>query len=812
MKPLLSKLHASLVAFLVVWTAIAPALATTYEQVNTTSVQSLEHKTYIDPIFSGTSSGTYTLGGTVTITSPTITGPTITGTVGGSATYSTPTISGGTLNSSTINTPTLNLQTYAESSLPSAGTAGRVVWLSDGPKGLVGDFGSKLAHLFGYNWVAEAYSDCNAAITAIGGTQATLVIGKTCTISSTTTIPTTLTILLTGAGGFSVDSGQTLTLAGVIQAPPTRQIFSGSGSVVCTSACKMTEVWLEWWGGGPGIAAATNTSAGTKAIAFLPAGVNKGGTLRFQGGTYQHDNTFASNGRYLTFRGQGQYVTKLQLTATGSSKHAINATGTTGYLGVFDMEISPSSPVSSDLTMKMVNADGLLETLASNTVIEVARVRSTGFNFGLSCDGTSSITIERCSIVDSNISTRGASSSSISDPVLSQQARWFVAERNILNNNDLGDHCVYSIHNINLRVVGNECEGSADYGLKIISQSDSNGVTATLGSWTIEGNTVHDAGAGLQISLYQSHVGTDISARHNRFSNLTDVGSAHAAVFAEATETSTIRRLDFSDTVVDTVESGAIGVNAETGSTIELFVAKDLHIRNWSTGSSGTYQGLNYAGGGTFKHAILSGHFDGNSTGKWASALQVSGGFEHIQHLDMVVLNTTDHLAYPLVSPIGQSETYGRVPVKLYTKTGSTTGTTAVTSEETLATYTLPAKALSEDGQCVRILAYGYFEANANTKTLRLYFGSTAIISNATTTAPNNVNWVAKASVCRIGSSQQLGYAEMTAGTAPQATQTLNITETLSSSVVIKATGQNGTANANDIELWGFEVDLHNQS
>lgn len=58
----------------------------TLQQVNTTSTQTLSNKTYADPIFSGTITGTYTIGSGLTITSPTITGPTFSGTAAGSLT------------------------------------------------------------------------------------------------------------------------------------------------------------------------------------------------------------------------------------------------------------------------------------------------------------------------------------------------------------------------------------------------------------------------------------------------------------------------------------------------------------------------------------------------------------------------------------------------------------------------------------------------------------------------------------------------------------------------------------------------------
>ena len=60
-------------------------------------------------------------------------------------------------------------------------------------RALVGDFGSAIAHLFGYNWIANAYSTLNAALAAISSTQATLVIGKSCSVTSNVTVPANVT-------------------------------------------------------------------------------------------------------------------------------------------------------------------------------------------------------------------------------------------------------------------------------------------------------------------------------------------------------------------------------------------------------------------------------------------------------------------------------------------------------------------------------------------------------------------------------------------------------------------------------------------
>lgn len=98
-------------------------VAQDFEQVNTTSPQSLSSKTLVSPILSGTVTGAYTLGGTPTITgatltsplinTPTITSPTFSGTaigtytLAGTPTFTAPTISNPVFSGSATGTYTL---------------------------------------------------------------------------------------------------------------------------------------------------------------------------------------------------------------------------------------------------------------------------------------------------------------------------------------------------------------------------------------------------------------------------------------------------------------------------------------------------------------------------------------------------------------------------------------------------------------------------------------------------------------------------------------------------------------------------------
>ena len=58
-------------------------------------------------------------------------------------------------------------------------------------------------------------------------------------------------------------------------------------------------------------------------------------------------------------------------------------------------------------------------------------------------------------------------------------------------------------------------------------------------------------------------------------------------------------------------------------------------------------------------------------------------------------------------------------------------GTPATTTETVLKTWDLPAGALATDDQGIRIHAFGLFAVNANTKTVRIKFGATTVLTYA---------------------------------------------------------------------------------
>lgn len=138
------------------------------------------------------------------------------------------------------------------------------------------------------------------------------------------------------------------------------------------------------------------------------------------------------------------------------------------------------------------------------------------------------------------------------------------------------------------------------------------------------------------------------------------------------------------------------------------------------------------------------------------------------------------------------------VPSGVLTVNTTSQGTGADTSEDTLWSYTLPANTLSADGQGVRISFLVTSASNTNNKTLKLYFGSHVVISDSTTTS--GASWSAlNVVIVRKTSSAQEGFAVVARNGSVLTTGEVITSESTSNDIVIKITGTNGTASANDI-------------
>lgn len=182
--------------------------------------------------------------------------------------------------------------------------------------------------------------------------------------------------------------------------------------------------------------------------------------------------------------------------------------------------------------------------------------------------------------------------------------------------------------------------------------------------------------------------------------------------------------------------------------------------------------------------------------------LAASAGVAYAELSPLLGVYNADNVTFyagKMVYPSGGFHAMGL----LYTTT-ATAGTSAGTSEETLATYSLPANALDVTGRRVRVCTSWHMATNGNNKTIKLYFGA-SVISSGTLT-DSNVNGVACLDVVKSGSSTQIVTGTMQHDTTNITPYVNAGTDDDTAAIVIKMTGQDGSASANDIVMENFYV------
>jgi hypothetical protein len=131
--------------------------------------------------------------------------------------------------------------------------------------------------------------------------------------------------------------------------------------------------------------------------------------------------------------------------------------------------------------------------------------------------------------------------------------------------------------------------------------------------------------------------------------------------------------------------------------------------------------------------------------------------------------------------------------------------TVANTTETDLSTKTMAANVLANDGDFVILLAGVNYAANANTKRFRIYFGATAIFDTGATVL-NGVNHLYVVYLFRRTSAILTGFIGEVITTAAFSSAVDLAGQNFATTNVLKTTGQNGTANANDIRQFGMVV------
>jgi hypothetical protein len=666
------------------------------------------------------------------------------------------------------------------------------------------------------------YDSLEDAITALGARPAHLVLGCALPVTTNTSLPSTTSIFPTRSGYLNIASGVTVTFVSPVQIPSSVRwhIFKGASTspVTFTNAGTINP---EWWGAGTGTSAANNTTYINRAIDSQPTDSFMV-VVSFMHGTYEHDTSLVTNSRNVCLVGQGRFSTTLELTTVASARHGFKVTGTTQYQCVRGLKMITSDPLEVDHQQSAIRMDG--ENDASNmTTAAVQYVEDfgcVGYNICLYADGASTFKIRERRVLNAYYSVGGSGlTSGVNEGEVCQRAMFCAGHDVYVEGNDVMDHAVYDLTAIASHRHHYFIEGCLNECVKMIPTSSVSGL-ADPRHWIFKDSTMRGAGSTSDnmflIGVDQDYVVDKIDLSNNRISNCGYGSSHNACVMIAISSTGVVRNLDLHGITIDGAQRGVFNFTLSDTAELHFINATDLWIKGWSVETDDTYSVFqtNELGSSVLGTLIYSGYFDGNNTGRSIFPPTARDDYDFVQALIVRELNVAVPEGHPLISRMGTSTATlklgGNLNCQVFDATEASTN--ANTTETDLATYTLPAGAIdssvsgAENTSAIHIRAGGFAANTATVKTIRLYFDGTVIESNGVTGSPQNVDWTIDTWIYRLDTNNQTGGTRMDVGTATQGVNVLTLTADLSSDIIIKVTGQNGTANDNDIRLRYFCV------
>ena len=661
------------------------------------------------------------------------------------------------------------------------------------------------------------YASLTDLLTAVSTRVTHVILSCHLPVPSNASIPATISILPSRAGAFAVESGVTITMASPRQIPfaVSWQIFEGA-STAPVSFTTPGDVRPEWWGAGIATSAANNTTYINRAIDSQPAN-SFTATLWFSSGTYSHDNSLVTNSRNICLRGPDSNSTTLSLSTVASARHGYKTTGTTQFQCARDLTFATATPLSTDSNMSAIrlDADGDAPGVTADAEQVVMNVKCVGYNICVYGDGDSSFLI-RTQLISNLYATVGGSgaTSGVNEGVVCQRVLICTGDHLHIDGDSKADHGLYALTPRTLHYTNAYIDSTLNEAVKLIPTSGVASLTDPL-HWTFSNSTILNSGGAVTATIDQDYDLAKLDLSNLVIINDSVSASNGYAIVIQASNTAVIRNVNLDGLVTSSLARGGVQFISNNTATIQYASLTNVHAYDWSIGTDDTYAFIGTAENdtSTLSTLVYSGYFDGATHGR--SIFQAGdprSTWALVQPLVVTELNTAVPEGHPLISRMGTSTGTLKLAGNLYC-TMTTTDTAANTTETDLASYTLPAGAIDtsvsgvDSYAGVHIRAWGTTAANGNTKTIRLKWDGTTIDSNSVTTAPNSQDWVIDTYMHRLDTTNQKGMTRFDVGAITQGVNAIFATATLSSAIIIKVTGQNGTANASDISLRGFCVD-----
>lgn len=586
------------------------------------------------------------------------------------------------------------------------------------------------------------------------------------------------------------------------------QIFDAKAGVHFAKGGKINP---KWWGAAGSAAASTNQTAFEQAILSLPTGDDIQSTMPVLE-PYQVTGTLLSQSRnfdVLCNDHGGGFI----LTTSATNRDLFRWTGTTKRQTVDGCYLKTSSTIVTDLAMKAWTIDrgNAISSMPAGSKFVFTNNKVEGFNFGPYIDGgvesSSTFFVDQVLIEHNTIKTGGSGgASAVNEGINVLRVNNATIIDNVLNGDGKSEHCLYAIHPRNITFTDNECFGYVNEAIKLKTLSTYAGHVNPK-NWKLEHNDLHDNEGSVLVEANQSYVLPLISLVGTVIRDDNGSRGSSTAVLIQAIDTSVIREIKLHGMQITNAAKSGILVNASAGAKIDRADALALQFYNWSTSSAGTYAAIHSNSTGTKRTISVSGHFDGNSNGRAIFGTDFEDYWNFVQAGDAEAINTFFVDDTRWFMHVGRS--VSRIPlVGKHYQNAAQVATGANTTETTLATVTIKAQSLTVIENGFKVKAWGTFAANTNTKTLRVKFGSTTLIQNDKTTAPNGVDWMVEVYILYRSNNVMSISAQMQVDCVNQTPNSVVVGEDDDTDLNFLITGQNGTSSASDITKEGI-VALH---
>lgn len=272
----------------------------------------------------------------------------------------------------------------------------------------------------------RSYASINAAVTAIGSDNATLLIPSTQTLAASLTIPANVSVVFLGGGRIDKASAYTLTVNGHLSAP-LKQIFLGFSAGNVTFGAANPIAYVEWFG-----ATGNGTTDDTDSInQAMNAVSGSHGIVQLSDRTYgvstSSSITFPS-GQRVWLRGTGRRGATLK--ALGAYPVLVLPSSAENYVEISHVNLNGNSQGGTVIKMNgnaythihdclIINAGiGIDDGVSGAHYATIERVRFSSDNVGILFDNTSNATrVQSCDFVGTSAYSILASSTFAGDHV-----------------------------------------------------------------------------------------------------------------------------------------------------------------------------------------------------------------------------------------------------------------------------------------------------------------------------------------------------------------------------------------------------------